>query len=87
MNENETLRWPANLDRAGIVERLVQVRALAEAAGLADIAGRFAGVETMPSAEIGTNVVGALTWIQEKPEYPAITTQLAIVAMNLKNLK
>jgi hypothetical protein len=85
--ENETLRWPANLDRAGIIERLVQVRAAADAAGLADIATRLAGVETMPSAEIGANVVGALTWIQDKPEYPALTTQLAIVAMNLKNLK
>jgi len=32
-------------------------------------------------------VVEALTWIQDKPGYPAITTQLAMVAMNLKNLK
>jgi hypothetical protein len=32
-------------------------------------------------------VISALTWIQEKPEYPAITSQLAMVAMNLKNLK
>ncbi|MEK6246115.1 MAG: hypothetical protein AABM33_16650 [Pseudomonadota bacterium] len=87
MNENETLRWPANLDRSGIVERLVQVRAMAGAAGLADLAARFADVETMASAEIGANVVGALTWIQEKQEYAAITTQLSTVAMNLKNLK
>ncbi len=86
-DENETLRWPTNLDRSGIVERLVKVRALADAAGLAEIAARFAGVETMPSAEIGTNVVTALTWIQDKPQYPAITAQLAMVAMNLKNLK
>ena len=35
--ENETLRWPTNLDHAAIVERLVHVRALAEAAGLAEI--------------------------------------------------
>jgi len=85
--ENETLRWPTNLDRAGIVERLVQVRDMAAAAGLTNIAMRFDTVETMPSAEIGTNVIAALTWIQEKPEYPAITTQLVMVAMNLKNLK
>jgi len=87
MNENETLRWPTNLDRAAIVERLVQVRALAGAAGLADLAARFAEVETMPAGAIGANVIAALTWIQEKPEYPAITTQLAMVAMILKNLK
>ncbi len=86
-NENETLRWPTNLDRAGIVERLVQVRAMAAAASLPDLAARFAEVETMASGEIGSKVIAALTWIQEKPEYPAITAQLAMVAMNLKNLK
>ena len=85
--ENETLRWPTNLDHSGIVERLVEVRKLAEAAGLAEVAARFAGVESMPAGEIGANVIGALTSIQEKPEYPAITAQLAMVAMNLKNLK
>jgi hypothetical protein len=85
--ENETLRWPTNLDRAAIVERLVQVRAQATKAGLAEIASRFEGVETMTSAEIGGKVVGALTWIQDKPEYPAITGQLTMIAMNLRNLK
>jgi hypothetical protein len=87
LNENETLRWPTNLDRAAIVQRLVQVRALAVAAGLPDFAARFDKVEAMPSAEIGSKVIAALTWIQEKPEYPSITAQLAMVAMNLKNLK
>ena len=86
-DENETLRWPTNLDRAGIVERLVQVRVLAGEAGLADIAARFADVENMPSGQIGANVISALTWIQDRREYPAITSQLAMVAMNLKNLK
>ena len=85
-NENETLRWPTNLDHAAIVERLVQVRAMAMEAGLADLAARFAEVENMPSGHIGANVVAALTWIQEKPQYDAITSQLAMVAMNLKNL-
>ena len=41
----------------------------------------------MPAGQIGANVIAALTWIQEKTEYPAITQQLAMVAMNLKNLK
>jgi hypothetical protein len=85
--ENETLRWPTNLDRAAIVERLVQVRAMAAAAGLADIAARFEGVETMASGLIGARVITALTWVQEKPEYESIAAQLAMVAMNLKNLK
>jgi len=86
-HENETLRWPTNLDRAAIVERLVEVRTLAGEAGLADLAARFADVENMPSAQIGAHVVEALTWIQEKPGCDAITAQLAMVAMNLKNLK
>jgi len=85
--ENETLRWPTNLDHAAIVARLVQVRKLATEAGLADLAARFADVETMPAGQIGASVIAALTWIQEKTEYPAITQQLAMVAMNLKNLK
>jgi len=86
-NDNETLRWPTNLDHAAIVERLVRVRAMAAEAGLGDLAERLGGVETLSSAELGAKVIGALTWIQEKPEYLAITTQLAMVAMNLKNLK
>ena len=85
--ENETLRWPTNLDHAAIVTRLVQVRTLATEAGLADLAARFADVETMPAGLIGARVIAALTWVQEKTEYPAITAQLAMVAMNLKNLK
>jgi hypothetical protein len=85
--ENETLRWPTNLDRAAIVERLVQVRAMAVAAGLADVAERFKDVETMASGLIGARVISALTFVQEKPEYEAIASQLAMVAMNLKNLK
>jgi hypothetical protein len=85
--ENETLRWPTNLDRAAIVERLVQLRGTAAVAGLLEVVARLENVETLPSAEIGARVIAALTWIQEKPEYPAITAQLAMVAMNLKNLK
>lgn len=88
-SEYETLRWPTNLDRAAIVERLVQLRASAAAAGLPDIAARFSGVETMAPGQIGANVIGALTWLQEKPEpaHRAIAMQLEMIAVNLKNLK
>lgn len=86
-NDNEMLRWPTDLDRAAIIERLVRARTLAAQAGLAELVARLEDVETVPSAEIGAKVIGALTYIQEKPEYVAITTQLATVAMNLKNLK
>ena len=86
-HENETLRWPTNLDRAAIIERLAEVRTDAAAAGLAELAARLDAVDKLSSAELGARVIAALTWIQEKPEYPAITAQLAMVAMNLKNLK
>jgi hypothetical protein len=84
--ENETLRWPTNLDHAAIVARLAQVRESSKAAGLDDLAARFAKVETMAKGQIGAAVVGALTWLQDRPEHRAITTQLEMVAMNLKNL-
>ncbi len=86
-SENETLRWPTNLDRAGIEKRLVQVRKDAEAGQLAELTALFANVEGMTPRQIGANVVAALTWVQGKPEHRAIATQLEMVAMNLKNLK
>lgn len=84
---NETLRWPTNLDHAAIVRRLVQVRESAQAAGLGDLAARFANIEGMAAGQIGAKVIGALTWLQEKPEHRSIATQLEMIAMNLKNLK
>ena len=84
---NETLRWPTNLDHSGIVRRLIQVRESARAIGLPDIASRFDNVESMAAPQIGARVVAAMSWLQEKPEYRSIATQLEMVAMNLKNLK
>ena len=42
-HENETLRWPTNLDRAGIEKRLVEVREIAQREGLEELAKRFEG--------------------------------------------
>jgi hypothetical protein len=85
--ENETLRWPTNLDHAAIVARLVEARTAAEAAGLPELAARFADVETMPAGRIASAVVAALTSIQEVPEHRAIAMRLEMVAINLKNLR
>jgi hypothetical protein len=60
---------------------------MAAEGGHADLAARFDGVEAMPKAQLGSTVVAALTFVQEKPEFADIATQLAMVAMNLKNLK
>ncbi len=86
-NENETLRWPTNLDHAAIVERLVRIRESARAAGLAEFAARFDDIETLPAGQLGARVIGALTSVQEKAEYRTYATQLEMVAVNLKNLK
>ena len=83
MADYETLRWPTNLDRAGIEKRLVQVRD----AGIPELADRFKGLEKMTAAQLGAAVVAALSWIQGKSEHRAVATQLEMVAMNLKNLK
>jgi len=82
-NDYETLRWPTNLDRAGIEKRLEQVRD----SGIPELAGRFKQLEKMSAAQLGTAVVVALGWIQGKPEHRALAMQLEMVAMNLKNLK
>ena len=84
---DETLRWPTNLNRAGIESRLVQVRDAARAAGLNDVAALLDNPSKMTGAQIGAAVVAALERVQEKNEHGAITTQLEMVAMNLKNLK
>jgi hypothetical protein len=85
--EDETLRWPTNLDRAGIEGRLVEVGGVAKQHGLTYLASLFENLRTMSAAQLGTNVVAALTWLQDKPEHRPLTMQLEMVAMNLKNLK
>ena len=86
-NEYETLRWPTNLDRAGIEKRLVEVRETAQRMGLDALAKGFEELEKLSGAQLGAKVVSALTEVQGKPENRAIATQLEMVAMNLKNLK
>jgi len=84
---DETLRWPTNLDRAAIEKRLVQVRDAAQASGLEEVARLLKDPSKMSGPQIGAAVVAALERVQEKHEHGAITTQLEMVAMNLKNLK
>jgi hypothetical protein len=84
---DETLRFPTNLDRVGIERRLVEVRDAALSAQLPDVAALFENLSALSSGHLGTNVVAALTLVQEKPEHRAIAMQLEMVAMNLKNLK
>jgi hypothetical protein len=85
--ENETLRWPGNLDQAGIVQMLVLVRESAKAANRPEFADRFAGIEESSPAQIGAVVISALNWVEDKAEYQPYAKQLGILAMNLKNLR
>jgi hypothetical protein len=87
MESEETLRWPTNLDRSAIEQRLIQARATAEKQGWKEVAALLAGVETKSAAEIAKSVMAALEWLQRQPELRAFTLQLQMVALNLKNLK
>jgi hypothetical protein len=91
-HDNETIRWPTNLDRGAIEKRLANVRDAALEVNLVELAARFDHVEAMPAGKIASNVVAALTWLLNLPEherqqFEAITKQLEMVALNLKNLK
>jgi hypothetical protein len=91
-NSNETIRWPTNLDRAAIEKRLTRVAEMAAEHQLLDLSARFANVSTMSAAQIASNVVGALTWFLNQPtpersSIQAISKELEMVALNLKNLK
>ena len=86
MNDNETIRWPTNLDRAAIENRLVQVRNAARAENLAELVALLDSVEAKPAAQLASAVIGALSWIDGKG-HAAMEKQLQMVALNLKNLK
>jgi hypothetical protein len=84
---DKTLKLVTNLDRAGIEERLGQVRAAAQAASLADLALMFAGIEGAPRAQLEQKVRSALKWLADKPEHKNLAAQLELVEINLPNLK
>jgi hypothetical protein len=85
--ENETLRWPARLDRGGIAQRLALVREAAASENLAELAALLPDAANATPAQVASGVVAALSWLQDKPQHQAIALQLQIVAMNLKNLR
>lgn len=84
---DKTLKLVTNLDRAGIEQRLGQVRGAAQAANLADLASMFAAIEGMPRAQIEQRVRNALKWLADKPEHAGISSLLELVEINLPNLK
>ena len=87
MDQDKTLRLVTNLDRAAIERKLAEVRAAAQAKGLNELAGMFAGAEGAPRAVLERNVGNALKWLANKPEHNALSSQLELVELNLPNLK
>ena len=85
-NHEETLKMVKNLDRAGVEARLAEVRAGAQAAGLAELAQTFSGVEGTPRAQLEEKVKGALKGLAGKPEHKSLVALLELVEINLPNL-
>jgi hypothetical protein len=86
-SHDKTLKLVTNLDRAGIESRLAQIRAAAQAAGLAELAQMFAGAEGAPRATLEEKVRHALKWLAGKSGHGALAAQLELVEINLPNLK
>ena len=87
MDHDRTLKLVTNLDRAAIERKLGEVRAAAQAKGLNDLAGMFAGAEGAPHALLAQKVDNALKWLADKPEHMAMSSLLELVELNLPNLK
>ena len=86
-SHDKTLKLVTNLDRAAIEAKLVETRNAAQAAGLADLAQMFAGVEGAPRAQMEQKVKSALKWLAGKPEHARLASVLELVEINLPNLK
>ena len=84
---DKTLKLVTNLDRAGIEERLGQIRAAARSASLGELAQMFAGIEGAPRAQFEQKVRSALKWLADKPDHKNLSAQLELVEINLPNLK
>ena len=87
MDQDKTMKIVTNLDRTAIEKKLGEVRAAAQAKGLGDLAGMFAGIEGAPRAQLEQKVGNALKWLADKPEHIALSSQLELVELNLPNLK
>ncbi len=84
---DKTLKLVTNLDRAGIEQRLGQIRAAAQSANLGELAQLFAGFEGAPRAQLEEKVRAALKWLADKPDQKALLAHLELVEINLPNLK
>ncbi len=84
---DKTLKLVTNLDRAGIEERLGQIRDAARSANLAELAQMCAGFEGATRAQLEQKIRASLKWLADKPDHKALSAQLELVEINLPNLK
>lgn len=83
----KTLKLVTNLDRAGIEQRLGEIRGTAKSANLAELAQMLAGIEGAPRAQLEQVVRSALKWLAGQPAHKALLARLELVEINLPNLK
>jgi hypothetical protein len=86
-SHDKTLKLVTNLDRSAIEARLGEVRKVAQAGNLADLASMFDSIEGMPKAQMEQRVRNALKWLADKPQHKGLAAQLELVEINLPNLK
>ena len=86
MSDDKTMKIVTNLDRTGVEQMLVEVRGLAQSKNLPELASLFNGVEGMPRAQIEQRIGNALKWLADKPEHMAISAQLEMIELNLRNI-
>ena len=86
-SHDKTLKLVMNLDRPAVEAQIAEVRKLAQAGNLAELATMFNGIEGMPRAQMETRIKNALTWLKGKPQYEGLQARLELVELNLPNLK
>lgn len=84
---DKTLKMVMNLDRPAVEARIAEVRKLAQASNLGELAAMFHGIEGVPRAQIETRVKNALKWLTGKREHQRLQALLELVELNLPNLK
>lgn len=88
MNDRtDTLRFPRNLDRNAILERLIEIRESVQLLSHPELFALLVDVENLTPAQIGVRIIEAMNWLEGKTGIDAIAKKLSIVAMNLKNLR
>ncbi len=86
-SHEKTLKLVMNLDRPAIEAQIAEVRKLAQASDLGELAAMFNGIEGMPRAPMEARVKSALKWLTGKPEHQSLQARLELVELNLPNLK